>query len=731
MIALKSFKTYFILFCFYSSGLFSQTWTSLGPNGGYFKDFVFHPANSQIVYAGSDDSGGIWKTTNGGTTWSLLTGNLPNFTGWKVVIDENHPNKIYGCDLYSRYGLIKSNDGGSTWQIINSGLTTKYDKMVTGLVIAHGKQDTLLISTGHDVTGTPPRPGNGIFKSFNGGVTWTSAGLQGTTTPCIASNGAGGAIFAGTRGHGLMVTTNFGASWINHPNIPTTYDVVEIETDSNIVMVSTGFNGVYLSNDYGVNFTNIGLVGEFNFDINIFRKVPTIELFSSALSGLKKYSSTTNSWTAVNHPELNNQLAMGIASKNNELYVSNFSNSNILKSNDGGINWNYIAQSPKATEIGGLFVDPSNTNHILTSLLGTYNIGGLAGKEAIRETNDGGINWANKGPVVHGRGIVKDNSTLNTFYLGTFANGLYKTVDAFTTFTNVRSGNKVIFDIAINPSNTQEILISELDVISSSYAILKSTNGGITFVPTSTLLATKLEYDPSNSSVVYASTFSGLVKSTNGGTTWNSFLFNAIPLSTLKPYVSHMYASLINGTLIKINGTSTVNITGPWPNNSQITNIIEQNGKLIIGINGAEKDTMNNLVGFTYLSVDSGTTWTNITGNMPCTHVYGMNALQAVNNDLYIGTYGGGVYKSLGLVTSIKEKLTRSSINIYPNPANDIITISNRTSLKVIEIYNSVGLLVLKTQLQHINITNLSTGFYYIKIFQNDNTFVEKRFIKQ
>jgi len=85
----------------------------------------------------------------------------------------------------------------------------------------------------------------------------------------------------------------------------------------------------------------------------------------------------------------------------------------------------------------------------------------------------------------------------------------------------------------------------------------------------------------------------------------------------------------------------------------------------------------------------------------------------------------------LSILLDIENKQNDSSINIYPNPANDIITISNKTSLKVIEIYNSVGLLVLKTQLQHINITNLSTGFYYIKIFQNDNTFVEKRFIKQ
>jgi hypothetical protein len=65
MSILKCFKIYFLIFSFSSSFLFSQTWTSIGPNGGYFKDFVFHTTNSQIIFAGSDDGGGVWKSTDG------------------------------------------------------------------------------------------------------------------------------------------------------------------------------------------------------------------------------------------------------------------------------------------------------------------------------------------------------------------------------------------------------------------------------------------------------------------------------------------------------------------------------------------------------------------------------------------------------------------------------------------------------------------------------------------
>lgn len=716
-------KKNFLFILFLSFFVFkAQTWTSIGPNGGYFKDFTFHPTNSQIIFAGSDDSGGIWKSMDGGQTWTLTTSAIPNFTGWKVVIDKTDPNIVYGCDLYGRYGMIKSTNGGNSWQVINSGLSSRYDKMVTGIAIANGTPDTLLISTGYEETGTPPRPGNGIFKSFNAGLTWSPAGLQGTTTPCIASNGAAGAIFAGTRGKGLMITTNLGTTWVNHPQIPNTYDIAEIKTDSNIVMVSASSNGIYLSTDYGNNFTNIGMLSEFNFDITIFRKVPTIELFSSTFSGLKRYSSSTNSWTAVNHSELNNHLTMGIASKSNTLFCSNFTNGLILRSTDGGINWSSIIASPKATEIGGLYVDPTNSNHMVASLLGTYNIGNLPGKEAVAETMDGGVTWIRKGPVAHGRGVTKDNNSAGTFYLGTFAKGLYKTVDAFATFTNVRSGNKVIYDVAVDPFNSQNILISELDIPTTSHSVLKSNDGGLSFTSTSTLVVTKLAYDATTPSVVYASSFSGLFKSIDGGATWSNFVLGPTPLSTVSQFNTNIYAAHLNGALYKITGTSSVNITGPWPNNSQINNILEYNGKIIVGINGAEKDTTLNMMGQTYLSHNGGTSWINISGNMPCTHVYGMNALQAVGNDLYVGTYGGGVYKLSNILMNLTNTIEDSkSLYGFPNPANEII---NFNSLIEISVYDIAGDIKYNGTTNQINVSDWPNGIYFAKNSKSSFKFI-------
>ena len=87
---------------------FGQTWQQIGPKGGYFKEFTFHHTNPSIIYAGSDDGGGVWKSTDGGINWALLTASFPNMTGWSITMDPVNTNTLYACDVYSRYGILKS-----------------------------------------------------------------------------------------------------------------------------------------------------------------------------------------------------------------------------------------------------------------------------------------------------------------------------------------------------------------------------------------------------------------------------------------------------------------------------------------------------------------------------------------------------------------------------------------------------------------------------------------------
>ena len=273
------------LLSFASFGLLAQNWAQIGPYGGYFKDFIIHPTTGAI-YTGSDDGGGVWKSEDSGISWTILTADFPNMTGWKLHINELNDDAIYACDVYSRYGLLISTDAGDTWTISNSGLDSDYDKMVSGIVSID--LDSLMISTGEAAASTPPRPGNGMFKSVNGGDSWTEAGLQGITVPCVGKN-AFNTIFAGTEGSGLYYTNDFGDNWLIHPGIPSSAKIHEIDVWDNVVAVAA-VEGIFLSSDYGITFTNTGLVGDINFDLTIHSISPEVEIFNSTFSGLQYYS---------------------------------------------------------------------------------------------------------------------------------------------------------------------------------------------------------------------------------------------------------------------------------------------------------------------------------------------------------------------------------------------------------------------------------------------------------
>ena len=102
---------------------------SIGPAlmSGRVSDIVINPSNENewIVATGS---GGVWKTTNAGTTWNPIFDNEKSFSIGCVTLDPNNPNIIWvgtGENVGGRHvslgdGIYRSVDGGTTWK--NMGL---------------------------------------------------------------------------------------------------------------------------------------------------------------------------------------------------------------------------------------------------------------------------------------------------------------------------------------------------------------------------------------------------------------------------------------------------------------------------------------------------------------------------------------------------------------------------------------------------------------------------------
>ena len=631
----------------------AQNWSQIGPEGGYFKEFTIDPSDNTIIYAGSDDGGGIWKSTDSGASWNITTANFPNMTGWRVVIDDNNSNVVYGCDVYGRYGILKSTDGGTSWTVNNIGLNSAYDKMVSGLVAK--TSDTLFISTGENATSTPMRPGNGMFKSYNGGVSWSPAGLQGETIPAVGKNDFG-TIFAGTEGAGTFYTNDNGNNWIVHPDIPQTGVVHEIQTIGNVMIVASS-EGIFLSGDWGITFTNIGLVGEFNFDACIHTLASDVVIFSSTLSGLQRYSQNAGTWVPVAGTYFTDQIIIGLASDGSNIYCSGFSNSPIEISNDGGTTWNQATSSPIATELTDVYLDPSNNNHIMCSLLGSYNLNGDYDREAVYETTDGGTNWARIGPDAHGLCLTVTPSNDQEFYLGSFAQGVYKTTDGFNTFTQLSNNGVGVVEVIVSASNPDVVLISEIDWSGPTPSIKRSDDGGNTFNTVASTVTNQMLFYPANNDTIYAATSSGVLRSTDNGLNFTNWQLSGENCLSLGIRNNDLFVGTADGKLFKVSNGSAQDISGSWGTPVEIKSILVEGQDLFVGLNGAEKDTSMELQGSIWRTNDDGTSWNNVTTDMTSTNIYGNNNIKSDGTELYVGTYGGGIFKSTGmnLTASIPE----------------------------------------------------------------------------
>lgn len=112
-----------------------QVFQGVGPDSGEVVDIAIdpraddpHTGNARIIYAAAG-SGGLWKTTDGGTSWRPMTDQLPAIAVGAVAIDPAHPDTLYigtgnlfnGMNgMPKAAGLFKSVDAGRSWSRLNS-----------------------------------------------------------------------------------------------------------------------------------------------------------------------------------------------------------------------------------------------------------------------------------------------------------------------------------------------------------------------------------------------------------------------------------------------------------------------------------------------------------------------------------------------------------------------------------------------------------------------------------
>lgn len=148
-----------------------RTYYGQGAIIGRVNAVAYHPTQSGVYFLGAAE-GGVWKTTNSGSTWTPLSDHWPNLHVSSIAIHPTNPDIIYAGtgDFHGSrgypIGLMKSTDGGQSWT--NLGRTQFSGLHVSKVLLDPENPEIVLVSNGRSSTYW-----GYVWRSTNGGNSWT------------------------------------------------------------------------------------------------------------------------------------------------------------------------------------------------------------------------------------------------------------------------------------------------------------------------------------------------------------------------------------------------------------------------------------------------------------------------------------------------------------------------------------------------------------------------------
>lgn len=559
-----------------------SNWEAVGPfthtntgswSSGQGRVNIVHvdPSNPNTIYLGAP-AGGIWKSTNNGSTWTPLTDELPQIGVSGIAVDYSNSNIIYiatgdkdAGDSYS-VGVYKSIDGGLTWN--PTGTMGGSNPSRAGDIIIHPTNNQILLCATN----------NGIYKTTNAGNTWTQVQTGNFSQGSIRLKPNDPTTVYAVSNNRFYRSTNTGTSFTQiSTGLPTNsgrllLDVTPANSEYVYILsanTSYGYQGVYRSINSGTNFTarntstNTFESTQAWFDLALaVSSTDAEEIYTGCLNVWKSIDGGTsltkiNSWSNPTGPSYTHADIHYLGFHGNKLFCG--SDGGIYVSENSGDNFTdltagvqisqfykvAVSKQSASNMVGGLqdngghayssgqwknyygadgmdtAVDPTNPNLYYGFIQfgnGLY-ISNSAGNGLSSSVNSPGGqdgNWVT--PLVS-NSLGEIFSGFNSLYKLTNGNWVQQTSD------DLGSGN--IDLISVDPSNDNNMYVA------NGTTLYKSLNGGINFSPifSATNNIESIEVHTTDSNIVYLTTEGSLgevLKSTDGGISFED-ITNGVP----------------------------------------------------------------------------------------------------------------------------------------------------------------------------------------------------------
>jgi photosystem II stability/assembly factor-like uncharacterized protein len=540
----------------------------------------------------------------------------------------------------------------------------------------------------------------GVFKSTDGGTTWSYSGLMGSSVSSIAIvPQSPTTVYASAPGN-IFKSLDAGATWNQVPGTPRNLILDAIDPQGILFGRIRPSGGLFKSSDGGTTWqqagvgipmaTVLGLLGPLAIDprnantlyiaghpINV--DFPFVTLFKSTNGGA--------TWSQI-APGISISAALGLTidpSNTSTLYMT--TETGFIKSTDGGRSWNSINNG--LTECfctrGPLVIDPQNTATLYAMrfdgiifkstnggrswaiISGNFPANSLtvdprdsntlyaANAFGAFKSTDGGVSWNGINSDLRSTPILSaviDPQSPDTLYAATRFYGVSKSIDRGKTWVASSSGIKLqstTETLAIDPQ-TPNILYAGTEGNECEYpgGVFKSVDAGVSWADTGLVSCLHaLAIDPQIPSTIYAETDdNGVVKSIDGGGSWNPInaglparSVTALAIDPQNPQI--LYAAA--GALFKsTDGGMSWNSTGLSVDRSFISGVTidAQNPGTVYAV----ITPFANNGGSIWKSVDGGTSWQDLSSALPSVpHTIALDPKNSAT--IYAGT-------DLGVITS-------------------------------------------------------------------------------